>query len=141
MNSKVLRKLLIEARKTKTAIPAFNYSDMWDLIAIINASRKCKVDVIVDSNPRLVKAMGTELCQAMVSALKEKSNISIFNHLDHSTSIDLCIKAIEAGYPSVMFDGSKLPLEENIKMTKEVVDYAHKRGVLVEGEKGRKVET
>jgi len=110
---------------------------MWDLIAIADAAERTHTDVLVASNPLVAGALGLDLCQAMVNAVNANRGIALFNHLDHSTSVDLCIQAVDAGYPSVMIDGSKYPLEENIRMTKEVVAYAHKRDVIVEGEIGR----
>jgi ketose-bisphosphate aldolase len=76
--------------------------------------------------------------------LKAQTGASLYNHLDHSTTVELCVKAIDAGYPSVMIDGSAQDLETNIRMVKEVVSYASRRGVVVEAEigkiKGRGVE-
>ena len=74
----------------------------------------------------------------MVNGLIDDLNIKIpvILHLDHGTSIESCMKAINSGFTSVMIDASKQSLENNIKMTKEVVDYAHQKGVIVEGELG-----
>jgi ketose-bisphosphate aldolase len=85
----------------------------------------------------VAETLGLDLCQAMVRTLGARSSVAIINHLDHSSSVDLCIRAVEAGYPSVMVDGSHYPLEENIRMTREVVRYAHGKGAIVEGEIGR----
>jgi len=137
MKKNNLRNLLIERWRTKKGLPAFNYSDMWDLFAIVNAANRENVDIIVASNPLVVEALGMDICQSMVNGLNAKSNVSLFNHLDHSSSVDLCIEAIDSGYPSVMIDGSRKALEDNIRMTKEVVKYAHKKGVLTEGEIGK----
>ena len=62
--------------------------------------------------------------------------VPVIIHLDHGLTVEGCKKAVDAGYDSVMFDGSKLPIEENIELTKQVVDYAHKNNVIVEGEVG-----
>ena len=136
-NCKKLRQILMENRKAGKGLCAFNYSDMWDLIAIAKAAEKMNVDVLVASNPLVTNAIGLGVCQAMVDALNATCKVNLFNHLDHSSKVDLCIQAVDAGYPSVMIDGSKHSLEENIRMVKEVVDYAHKKGVIVEGEIGK----
>ena len=128
---------MTQARRAKKGLPAFNYSDMWDLMAIVNAAERMGIDVIVASNLLVENALGLDLCQAMVGALNSRTSISIFNHLDHSNNVDLCIKAVDAGYPSVMIDGSGLPLEDNIRITGEVVKYGHQKGVVVEGEVGK----
>jgi ketose-bisphosphate aldolase len=113
------------------------YSDIWDLLAIVAAAERMKTDVIVGSNSRVATMLGVEVCQAMVAALNVRSRVSLFNELDHSDSVPLCIRAVDAGYPLVMIDGSQKPLAENIKMTSEVVEYAHRKGVAVEGEVGK----
>jgi ketose-bisphosphate aldolase len=142
--AKMLRRLLLERRSGRKAMPAFNYSDMWDLKVIAETAAEAGQPVLVASNPLVAEAIGVELCQAMVVALKAQTGASLFNHLDHSTTVELCVKAIDAGYPSVMIDGSAQDLETNIRMVKEVVAYASRRGVVVEAEigkiKGRGVE-
>src|SRR3990172_6649979 len=131
------KRLLTECRRTRTGLPAFNYSDMWDLMAIAAAAQRTQMDVMAASNPLVADTLGVDLCQAMVAAMDARSSVAIINHLDHSSSVDLCIRAVDVGYPSVMIDGSKHPLEENNRMTREVVRYAHCKGVVVEGEIGR----
>ena len=81
---------------------------------------------------------GPEVVVAMVNALLETMDITVpvALHLDHGSSVETCKAMIDAGYSSVMFDGSHHPIEDNIRMTKEVVDYAHPKGVSVEGEVG-----
>lgn len=132
-----LRQILTSTWKAKRGLCAFNYSDMWDLIAIANAAERMNVDVLVASHPPVIEVIGFGVCQAMVNAVDAASKINLFNHLDHSPIADLCIQAVDAGYPSVMIDGSRLSLDDNIAITKEVVDYAHKKGVIVEGEIGK----
>jgi ketose-bisphosphate aldolase len=85
----------------------------------------------------VAETLGLAVCQAMVDALNRRIDVPVILHLDHSSSVPLCIAAIDAGYPSVMIDGSMCPLAENIRMTREVVQYAHRRGVAVEGEIGK----
>lgn len=136
-NKRSVGQILTDSRKAKKGLPALNYSDMWDLMAIAVAAEKMGVNVIVSSNPLVTNMLTIELCQSMVEAINKTCSVALYNHLDHGNSVDLCIKAVDEGYPSVMIDGSSKSLEENIQITKEVVTYAHKRGVIVEGEIGR----
>jgi len=132
-----LRELLRKADKGGYAIPAFNYSDIWDLLAIIEAAEEENSPVIVSSNPLVVKAIGVDYLGAVGRVAMKTAKIPLIHHLDHSTSFELCIRCIDKGYSSVMIDGSALKLEENIALTKSVVEYAHSKGVYVEGEIGR----
>ncbi|HOJ92923.1 MAG TPA: ketose-bisphosphate aldolase, partial [Dictyoglomaceae bacterium] len=79
------------------------------------------------------------LMKLVEAALQDAPDIPIAVHLDHGDSVELCKEVIDAGFTSVMIDGSHLPFEENVRITKEVVDYAHPRGIAVEGELGRLV--
>ena len=137
MKQEQLGEHLLEARRKGRAVPAFNYSDTWDLMAIAMASEKSGIPVMAASIPRVAETFGVELCRAMVSSLGRKFNAQIYSHLDHCTDAGLCKRAVDAGYNSVMFDGSALPLAENIRLTSEVVAYAHAKGVIVEAEVGR----
>ena len=83
------------------------------------------------------KFFGLEEAVALRDVLRKKTGLPIFLNLDHGKSFEYLKQAIDAGYDMVHFDGSKLPLEENIKITKEVVKYAKKKGITVEGEVGR----
>ncbi|GHV66840.1 fructose-bisphosphate aldolase [Spirochaetia bacterium] len=129
--------LLIKAGEMGYAVPAFNYSDIWDLKAIIEAAEEERAIIMVSANPLVIEAFGVELNAAMGKAVMEKASVPVLLHLDHSFSEEMCYAAIDAGFPSVMMDASKYPLEENIKIVNRVVDYAHKRGVIVEAELGR----
>ena len=137
IKNNALKQLLTQCRKARIGLPAFNYSDVWDLTAIVKAAQRSKVSVIAASIPQVTTTLGIDVCQAMVSAFDRQSAVSIIHHLDHSTDIDQCIRAIDAGYPSVMIDSSKHPLKENIRITREVVRYAHRKGAVVEAEIGR----
>jgi ketose-bisphosphate aldolase len=119
------------------AVPAFNYSDIWELEAITEAAREERAVVYLASNMHVVDALGITYCGAMGKVAYEESEAHVLNHLDHSTDTDHCLKAVDNGYMSVMIDASACSLEENIRQTKIVVDYAHARGVVVEAEIGR----
>ena len=132
-----LRTLLVEYRAQGKAIPAFNYSDMWDLKAIIGAVSRHNIPVMVSSNPLVARCLGLDLCQSLVESIRAKADFPVFHHLDHSTDVDLCLDAIEAGYDSIMIDGSALSLDENIEMVAQVIQGARKENILVEAEIGR----
>lgn len=132
-----LKELLKKADEGGYAIPSFNYSDIWDFLAIIEAAEEENAPIMIASNPLVVDAIGVELCGAFGRAAMEKAKIPLVHHLDHSFKVDMCKAAIDNGYPSVMIDASKYQLEENIAHTKEVVEYAKAKGVHVEAEIGK----
>lgn len=119
------------------AIPAFNYSDIWEMEAIVEAAQEERATVYISTNMRVAETVGLPYLGAMGRTAYELTGGHIINHLDHSRSVDLCKRAVDCGYMSVMIDASMCSLEENIEKTKEVVEYAHKYGVLVEAEVGR----
>ena len=123
------------------AIPAFNFNNMEQLQAIVKASSELKSPVILQvskgarnyANQTLLRYMA----QGAVEYAKELGcAIPIVLHLDHGDSLETCKSCIETGFSSVMFDGSHFPYDENVRLTKEVVEYAHKFDVTVEGELG-----
>lgn len=123
--------------KNGFAIPAFNYSDIWELEAILMAAEEEHAIVYTASNMRVTESLGVELLGAMGKQNYEFYHGRAINHLDHSRSVALCKQAVDAGYQSVMIDASTCSLEENIAQTREVVEYAHARGVVVEAEIGK----
>ena len=137
MQGETLREMLIRADEGGYAIPSFNYSDIWDFLAIVQAAEEEHAPVMIASNPLVAQAISVEICGAIGKAAMEKANIPLIHHLDHSFNVDLCKAAIDNGYPSVMIDASKYDLQQNIREVKEVVDYAHMRHVHVEGEIGK----
>lgn len=137
MNGHTLHELLMKADEGGYAIPSFNYSDIWDFLAIVEAAEEENAPVMIASNPLVVTDISVEICGAIGRAAMEKAKTPLVHHLDHSFSVDMCKAAIDNGYPSVMIDASKYDLDENIAKVKEVVDYAHARNVHVEGEIGK----
>lgn len=133
----MLREYLKKADKNGFAVPAFNYSDVWDMLAIIEAAKEENAPIMLASNPLVVRDLSVELCGAMGVAVMKKESHPVFHHLDHSSSVELCCAAIDNGYPSVMIDASKYTLEENIVKTKTVVEYAKAKKVHVEAEIGK----
>ena len=135
------RELFAKAVKGGYAIPAFNFNNMEQMQAIIQACVECKSPVILQVSAGARKyANQTLLCymaQGAVEYAKELGYaIPIVLHLDHGNSFELCKDCIDSGFSSVMIDGSHLPYEENVALTKKVVEYAHQHDVTVEGELG-----
>ena len=138
VNSKELFKKAIEG---KYAIPAFNFNNMEQLQAIVSACVETKSPVILQVSSGARKYANQTLLRYMAQGAVEYSKelgyaIPIVLHLDHGDSFELCKSCIEFGFSSVMIDGSHLPYEENIALTKKVVEYAHAHDVTVEGELG-----
>lgn len=137
MKNITLKELLKKADQGGYAIPSFNYSDIWDFLAIIEAAEEEGAPVMIASNPLVVTDIGVELCGALGKAAMEKAKIPLIHHLDHSFNVEMCKAAIDNDYPSVMIDASKYTLEENIGMVKDVVAYALPKGIHVEAELGK----
>jgi ketose-bisphosphate aldolase len=137
MEKQTLKEMFKKAEMGGYAVPAFNYSELWDVLAIIEAAEEEEAPVMFCSIPKVIKAISPEICGAIGLAAMKKATTNAIHHLDHSTEVSLCKAAVDFGYPSVMIDGSLLPLEDNIKAVKEVVEYSHARGVHVEGEIGK----
>lgn len=119
------------------AVPAFNYSDIWEYEAIVQAAQEEKAAVYTATNMMVAETIGLPYLGALGAKAYEQSGGHILNHLDHSRSVELCKQAVDCGYHSVMIDASMSSLEDNIEMTREVVEYAHKYGVVVEAEIGK----
>lgn len=134
-----MNQMLKKAKEEHYAVPHFNINNLEWTKFILEECNELNVPVILGVSEGAVKYMGSYLVVAdLVKALVKSLNIKIpvCLHLDHGSSLESCISAIDAGFSSVMIDGSSLPLEENIKITKEVVSYAHERGISVEAEVG-----
>ena len=118
------------------AIPAFNFYNMETLNAILNAARETHSPVILAVSESALKYMGADMLIGMIRGANIQPHEQIALHLDHGSSIDTCKTAIELGFSSVMIDASKMPFEENIKISKQVAELAHKHNVSVEAELG-----
>lgn len=132
-----LQQIYSDAIKNGFALGAFNFVNLESLTAILDAAQELNTPVIVAVSESGFKYMGFEFLQGLISSARKKYNVPFFVHLDHGKTLDMCKIAIDCGFDSVMIDGSAYPLEENIALTKSVVDYAHKFGVQVEGELGK----
>jgi fructose-bisphosphate aldolase, class II len=135
------REMFARAMKGGFAVPAYNFNNMEQLQAIITACTRSRSPVILQvskgareyANATLLRYMGLGAIQ-MMKELGEPVPVTL--HLDHGDSFELAQSCIDSGFSSVMIDGSAQPYEENIAVTKKVVDYAHPRDVTVEGELG-----
>lgn len=135
------REMFKKAMEGKYAIPAYNFNNLEQLQAIIQACVETKSPVILQvSKGAREYANATMLRYMALGATKLAEelgyNIPIALHLDHGDSFEICKSCVDSGFSSVMIDGSHLPFEENIELTKKVVEYAHKFDVTVEGELG-----
>ncbi len=133
-----LNDILPKARKQKYAIGAFNINNLEIAQGVVNAAVALKSPVILQTSEGALEYAGMDYLAVIVHVAAESSRIPIVFHLDHGKNIELVLAAIESGlYSSVMFDGSSLPYEENIALTKLVVKKAHARNISVEAELGR----
>lgn len=136
INSKAM---LLKAKKNNTAVFHFNINNLEWTKYILWKCNKLKTDVILGVSESAIAYMGGEdVVYALVMALIKDLHITIdvCLHLDHGKSFESCKRCIDAGWPSVMIDASKYSYEENVALTKKVVDYAHERNVTVEAEIG-----
>jgi len=118
------------------AIGAFNINNMEFIQAITDAANEAKSPVILQVSSSAIKYARIPYLMKMVEAAVETTDIPIALHLDHGPDFETCKMCIDSGFTSVMIDASSQPFEENVRITKEVVDYAHARGVVVEAEIG-----
>lgn len=119
------------------AVGAFNINNMEIIQAITEAAAEAKSPVILQVSAGARKYAKHAYLMALAKAASEDSGVDFALHLDHGADFEICKNCIDGGFSSVMIDGSKYSFEENIALTKKVVDYAHERGVVVEGELGK----
>ena len=131
------KEMFEKSMKEKFAIGAFNINNMEFIQAITEAANEAKSPVILQVSSSAIKYAKMNYLIKMVEAAVESTNIPIALHLDHGPDFETCKMCIDSGFTSVMFDGSKYDFEENVRLTKEVVDYAHSKGVVVEAELGK----
>ncbi|MGB9860364.1 MAG: class II fructose-bisphosphate aldolase [Moorellaceae bacterium] len=131
------REMLERARSGGYALGAFNIHNLETLQAVVEAAAEAGAPVILQATPGTVKYVGADYLASMARAAAGRSEIPVALHLDHASDLKVIQECIAAGFTSVMFDGSHLPLEENIKYTRAAVALAHPSGVAVEAELGR----
>ena len=131
------KKMLLDAQKGGYAVGAFNVENMEMVKAVIAAAEELNAPVMFQTTPSTVKYGSLETYAAIVAAEAKKATVPVCLHLDHGNSYELAMAAIEAGYSSVMIDGSHESLENNIAITKKVVEDAEKKEIPVEAELGK----
>ncbi len=135
---KSLLRTIQDAENKKVAVGHFNISDLAGLKGIFDAARELNVPVIIGTSEGEAGFIGHRQSAALIKILREEFDYPIFINSDHTKSLEEVKKAVAAGYDAILFDGGKLPFEENLKKTKEVVDYVKSVNpdILVEGELG-----
>ncbi|MDN4865350.1 MULTISPECIES: class II fructose-1,6-bisphosphate aldolase [Priestia] len=134
-----MKEMLLKGKEKKYAVAQININSFQWAEAILEAAQEEQSPIIVASSDRLVDYLGGfKTIATMVNRIVEEKNITVpvALHLDHGSSVERCKEAIDAGYTSVMIDGSHYPIDENIEMTKQVTEYAKLHGVSVEAEVG-----
>ncbi|MBO5947004.1 MAG: ketose-bisphosphate aldolase [Alphaproteobacteria bacterium] len=130
------REMFADAIARKYAVPAFNFYNMETLNAVLNAARMTHSPVILAVSESALKYMGSDMLMGMIMGANISPDEKMALHLDHGTSFESCVRAIELGFSSVMIDASKLPFDENVEITRRVVEFAHQHNVSVEAELG-----
>ena len=137
-----IKKLIQQVEKQKYALGAFNTGNLEITLGIIKGAKQAKKPIIIQVTPTTIKYAGVETIAHLVRSLAENEgkNIPIALHLDHGRTFSDVVECIKAGFSSVMIDASNLPFNQNIALTKKVVQYAHQHNVWVQAELGRVVK-
>lgn len=130
-------KMLLDAQKGGYAVGAFNVENMEMVKAVIAAAEELNAPVMLQTTPSTVKYGTLETFAAIVAAEAKKASVPVALHLDHGSSFDLAVRAIKEGYTSIMIDGSHDSFEDNINVSKRVVEVAKPNGIPVEAELGK----
>lgn len=136
MKENKLINALKKANDEWRAIPAFNIFNYISAKGVIDAANEMDTPIIIQTSTGTVKKFGIKQLYSLLNPIMKDSKVDIFLNLDHCTSLEFAKQCSDQGWDMVMFDGSKLPLEENIKQSREIAEYAEKLGVCVEGELG-----
>jgi fructose-bisphosphate aldolase class II len=131
------RRLLDAARDAGRAVAALNFYNAETIVAHARAANDCRASIILQTTESTIAYLGLGMAVAMARAAADAVEMPVALHLDHGGSYDLAARCVDAGYSSVMIDGSTLPFDENCALTRRVVEMAHAAGVSVEGELGR----
>ena len=128
---------MVPARKNGYAVGAFNVQNLESMQAVAEAAAEEKSPAILQITPSVIKYAGLPYISGLVKTAAQLSPVPLTMHLDHGEDFDTASKCVEAGFTSVMIDGSFLKFDENVTLTKRVVDIAHPKGVSVEAELGK----
>jgi len=132
-----LNKILPKARRERYAVGAFNTSNLEITQAILQAAENLNAPAIIATSEKAIRYAGIENISQMIVTMARRAAVPVVLHLDHGGSYEIAKECIKYHYTSVMIDASHLPFAENVKITQQVVKYAHKWGVTVEAEIGR----
>lgn len=130
------KKILLDAKDSKKAVGGFNFTTLEQIKTILKICNENNYPVILQASSSAIKFMGLENIINIVKQETKNLNIDVCLNLDHGKDFEICKKCIDAGFTNVMIDASDKDFDENIKLTKQVVDYAHKFDVTVEAELG-----
>lgn len=130
------KKMLLDAQRGGYAVGAFNAENLEMVQAIVAAAEEARSPVIIQTTPSTLKYAPPEAFAGMARAIAERAAAPVAMHLDHGDSFALCARCFRAGYSSIMIDGSKLPLDENIALSSRVAEMCHAAGIPVEAELG-----
>jgi len=131
------KEMLLTALENHFAVGAFNANNMEQVQAIVEAAEEERAPVILQASQGAIRYGGLELVAAMVKTVANLATVPVVLHLDHGPDFEQNVKCLRVGFTSLMFDGSKLPYEQNVAITKKVVEIAHMVGIPVEAELGR----
>lgn len=129
--------MLLRAQAEHHAVGAFNVENLEMVMAVMQAAEETKSPVIMQTTPSTIKYAGLDYYLAMVRTAAERASVPIAIHLDHGESFSLAMQALRTGYTSIMIDGSHSPLEQNIALTRSVVEACAPSGISVEAELGK----
>lgn len=131
------KEMLLKAQKEGYAVGAFNVENMEMVLAVIEAAEELCAPVMLQTTPSTVKYGGLDMYASMAAAVAEKATVPVCIHLDHGSSFELARQALEAGYSSIMIDGSPLSFDENIAVSARVVSICKGKNIPVEAELGK----
>lgn len=134
-----MKEMLHQAQKGHYAVPMFDIHNMETMQVIAQAAMELRSPLIIAATPSTVKYAGIDYMVALARVVAAKTDLPIALHMDHFTDVDFIKDCVRAGFTSAMIDASALPYEENVRITKEIVDFCHARDVTVEAELGRLV--
>ncbi len=132
-----LKEILDIIPRGKGAVPAFNTPNLESIMAVIQAAEQMDFPVIISHAELHESVTPVDIIAPIMIDMAKKAKVPVCVHLDHGENVEYCIKAIDLGFTSVMYDGSVLPYDENVKNTIEVAKYAHSKNVSIEAELGK----
>ncbi len=130
------KRIIAEARRRRRTAVAFNTFNAETTLAVARAAQRARSAVLLEISEKTIEYLGLDMVVKVCSEACRGVRVPMALHLDHGHTYEVCKRAADAGFSSVMFDGSGLPYRENVRITKRVVRYAHRRGVFVQGEVG-----